>query len=124
MTGEPVPAEEMADQYLTIVYTSGAEDAKEEAGADDEYLSVAAGLHDTAIDDGSGFDYDSDIELWKHIFHPGEASVVAPSQLIDVTTRRPGYIACPRDIKLSKPNFYYFSSYAFQCRWEFQSRAS
>ena len=63
MTGEPVPAEEMADQYLTVVYTSGAEDAKEEAGADDEYLSVAAGLHDTAIDDGSGFDSDSDIEL-------------------------------------------------------------
>eukprot|EP00729_Bicosta_minor_P016882 gene16882-14981_t len=61
MTDEPTPAEEMADQYLTVDNAGGAVDAEGEAGADDEYLSVAAGLHNGTIDDG--LDSGSDIEL-------------------------------------------------------------
>jgi len=61
MTDEPAPAEEMADQYLTVDNAGGAVDAEGEAGADDEYLSVAAGLHNGTIDDG--FDSGSDVEL-------------------------------------------------------------
>lgn len=41
--------------------TSFVLDAEGEAGADDEYLSVAAGLHNGTIDDG--LDSGSDIEL-------------------------------------------------------------
>lgn len=61
MTDEPAPAGEMADQYLTVDNAGGAVDAEGEAGADDEYLSVAAGLHNGTIDDG--LDSGSDIEL-------------------------------------------------------------
>lgn len=52
MTDEPAPAEEMADQYLTVDNAGGAVDAGGGAGADDEYLSVAAGLRKGTIADG------------------------------------------------------------------------
>jgi hypothetical protein len=48
MTDEPAPAEETAGQYLTVDNAGGAEG---DAEADDEYLSVAAGLSAVVDDD-------------------------------------------------------------------------